>query len=61
MGELSFEHVEAELTRLGIVIFHGHEFEARLGIDKSPNQPRTGDAIDVDAAARHPGLPDQFD
>jgi hypothetical protein len=45
MGEFSFEHVEAELIRLGIVILRRHEFEMRLGINESANQPRTGDAV----------------
>src|SRR5262245_2184590 len=54
MGELRFEHVEAELICLGRVALGRNELEAGVGIDKAANQPRARDAVDVDALPCHP-------
>lgn len=53
--ELGLEHVEAQLARLGRVALAAHEREARLRIEEAPDEPRAGDAVDVDVLASDPG------
>src|SRR5262249_16051802 len=55
VGELGLEHVEAQLAFVGAIPFAGYEFEVRLGIDETPDQPSAGDAIGVYALSRDPG------
>mgnify|MGYP003344358249 CR=1 FL=1 len=55
MGELAFEHVEAQLAGLGRVTARGHELERGVAIDEAADQPGRRDAVDLDAPARHPG------
>ena len=55
--ELRLEHVEPDLVRAWLVGVAAHELEPRLGVDEAADQPGTGDAVDVDAAAGHPGSP----
>src|SRR5215467_642953 len=52
--ELGLEHVEAQLAFVGAIALAGYEFEVRLGIDETPDQPSAGDAIDVYALSRDP-------
>src|SRR3954462_9410325 len=51
---LCLEHVEAELARLGPIAFRRDELQARLRIDESANEPRTGDPVHKDSFARDP-------
>src|SRR5471030_1768122 len=52
--ELALEHVEAQFAGLRRITGARHELEARAGIDEAADQPRRGDAINLDALARHP-------
>ena len=61
VGELALEHVEAQVARLGGIARARHELEARVGVDKAADKPGRGDAIDLDALARHPSsIPQRF-
>src|SRR5262249_61574821 len=55
MRELRVIHVEADLAATGPIPPRRHELEARVRVDETLDEPRTRDAIDVDAAAGHPG------
>jgi hypothetical protein len=52
--ELGVEHVEAQLARRRRVTASGHELERRLLVDEATDQPRAGDAVDVDALPGDP-------
>src|SRR5262245_16224943 len=54
MSELRFEHVEAQLTLLGLITFGRHELEPRARIDEAADEPGARHAVDMDALARHP-------
>jgi hypothetical protein len=54
VGVFGRKHVEAQLSSLGDVTFRGHELEARFAIDEASDQPRAGDAIDVNVSSRDP-------
>src|SRR5262249_8368892 len=47
VGELGFEHVEAQFAFAGAISLAGYEFEVRLRIDETPYQPGAGDASDI--------------
>jgi hypothetical protein len=55
MGEFRIGHVEAQFPRRGHVRPAIDEAEPGLGVDEAADQPGTGDAIDMDAAAGDPG------
>src|SRR5262249_18583230 len=55
VGELGFEHVEAQLAFVGAISLAGYEFEVRFGIDETPYQPGAGDPIGVYVSSRDPG------
>src|SRR5205809_6981364 len=55
MRKLGIEHVEAHLTVLWRVLLLGYEFEVRLWIDKTTDQPGACHPINVHACAGYPG------
>src|SRR4051794_34598752 len=57
VGELSFEHVEAQLAGIRHVAFSRHELKPGLRVDEAPDQPRGSDPVDMDARAGDPRAP----
>src|SRR5215211_7995152 len=57
VGELSLEHVEAQLIGFGHVAFGWHELEAGLRVDEALDQPRRGDPVDMHPLTGHPRAP----
>src|SRR5512132_1580019 len=55
MGKLGLEHIEAQLARLRRVASGRHELESGPLVDEPPDQPGTGDPVDVHALPGHPG------
>src|SRR5262249_21410554 len=55
MREFRLEHVETQLAFFRPIAFAGDELELGFRIDKAAYQPSAGDAVDIDAFARHPG------
>ncbi len=60
MGDLAFEHVEAQLPRLRHIALARHEADDGIGIDEATDQPAAGDAVDMHVPARHPDPPLEF-
>src|SRR3954469_15824720 len=54
VGELGFEHVEAQLAGVRAIPLAGYELESRLRIDETAYQPGAGDPIYMDALPRDP-------
>src|SRR5262249_15738015 len=52
--ERRLEHIEGDLVPFRGVSLPGHELERGLLVDEASDQPRAGDAIDVDVLARNP-------
>ena len=55
VGVLGVEHVEPDFARGRPVPAILHEPEPRPGVDESPDEPRAGDPVDVDALPGDPG------
>ena len=59
VGKLTVPHVVPVFARSRLVRFALHEFQPGFRIDKSPDKPGAGDAVDMDVLARDPGLAGQ--
>src|SRR4051794_16974678 len=57
VGELGFEHVEAQLAGIRHVAFSRHELKPGLRVDEAADQPRGSDPVDMDARAGDPRAP----
>ena len=55
--EFGVGHIETQFSRRGFVANACRKPEFGLVIDETTNQPGTGDAVHVNACARHPGPP----
>src|SRR5262249_25890244 len=55
MRKFRIEHVKAQFIRLRPIAFGSDELESRVRIDKSADEPRRGDAIDVNTLSSYPG------
>src|SRR3954452_15991177 len=57
VGELGFEHVEAQLAGIRHIAFGRHELEVGLRVDEAADPPRGGDSVDVNARTGDPRAP----
>src|SRR3954452_24468777 len=57
VGELGFEHVEAQLAGIRHIAFGRHELKPGLRVDEAADQPRGGDPLDVNARTGYPRAP----
>src|SRR4051812_22745276 len=55
MRKFGLEHIETKFALIRLIAFAHDEFEARVWIDESADQPGARNAIDVNALPRHPG------
>src|SRR4051812_48424651 len=60
VGELTVEHVEAQLALAVAVVPRRDELELRLRVDAAPDEPGAGHAVHVDAGPGDPGRAHRF-